>query len=167
MHDFRPIFYVIGRLVVVLSLSMGLPLLVDLIDGDPNWRAFALAAFLTMVSGAALTLLSRHGQAPGLSRQQAFLLTTLLWVVLPLWGALPFVIGAPGASYTDAFFEAMSGLTTTGATVFSDLDEAPRSMLLWRALLQWYGGVGIVVVAMVFLPTLKVGGMQFFRSESF
>ncbi|MEM0923425.1 MAG: TrkH family potassium uptake protein [Pseudomonadota bacterium] len=167
MYDFRPVGFVIGRLAAVLGLAMLAPMLLDLIEGDPNWRGFALAAFLTCVSGLALSILTRRAVQTGLSRQQAFMLTTLLWVALPVWGALPFVFGAPGASYTDAFFEAMSGLTTTGASVFSDLDEAPRSMLLWRALLQWFGGVGIVVVAMVFLPTLKIGGMQFFRSESF
>jgi trk system potassium uptake protein TrkH len=102
-----------------------------------------------------------------LTRQQAFLLTVLLWVILPLFGALPFVFGAPGADFTDAYFEAMSGLTTTGATVFTGLDDAPRGMLLWRALLQWYGGLGIVIVAIVFLPAMRIGGMQFFRSEGF
>ena len=167
MYDLRPVGFVIGRLAAILGMAMMVPMLVDMIEGDPNWQAFALSAFLTLVSGLALTMLTRRTSQDGLSRQQAFLLTTLLWVALPVWGALPFVFGAPGASYTDAFFEAMSGLTTTGASVFTDLDQAPRSMLLWRALLQWFGGVGIVVVAMVFLPTLKIGGMQFFRSESF
>jgi trk system potassium uptake protein TrkH len=107
------------------------------------------------------------GARRGLSRQQAFLLTVLIWVVGPLFGALPFVFGAPSASYTDAFFEAMSGLTTTGASVFTGLDEMPRGMLLWRAMMQWYGGLGIVIVAMVFLPAMKIGGMQFFQSEAF
>jgi len=146
---------------------MVVPLALDLSDGDDNWRGFAFAAFVTLVSGVALALLSASDEDRGLSRQQAFLLTVLVWVALPVWGALPFYLGAPRASFTDAIFEAMSGLTTTGATVFTGLDEAPRGMLLWRALLQWYGGVGIVVVAMVFLPVLKVGGMQFFRSEAF
>ncbi|MEM7509180.1 MAG: TrkH family potassium uptake protein [Pseudomonadota bacterium] len=167
MYDFRPVGFVIGRLAAILGLTMLIPMLVDLMDGHQNWRAFALASFLTVVSGTAMSILTARRKREGLSRPQAFLLTTLLWVALPIWGALPFVFGAPQATYTDAFFEAMSGLTTTGATVFFNLDEAPRSVLLWRALLQWYGGVGIVVVAMVFLPTLKIGGMQFFRSESF
>ncbi|MEM6943772.1 MAG: TrkH family potassium uptake protein, partial [Pseudomonadota bacterium] len=96
-----------------------------------------------------------------------FLLTTLVWAVLPLFGGLPFMLAAPGASFTDAYFEAMSGLTTTGSTVFSGLDEAPQGMLLWRGMMQWFGGVGILVVAIVFLPALRIGGMQFFRSESF
>ncbi|MEM9046667.1 MAG: TrkH family potassium uptake protein [Pseudomonadota bacterium] len=167
MYDFRPVGFVIGRLTQVLGFSMLVPMLFDFWSGHENWRAFLMASFLTVLSGLALSITNRKHGAGGLTRQQAFLLTTILWIALPVWGALPFVLGAPGASYTDAFFEAMSGLTTTGATVFTDLDLAPRSMLLWRAMLQWFGGVGIVVVAMVFLPTLKIGGMQFFRSESF
>ncbi|MEM7669128.1 MAG: TrkH family potassium uptake protein [Pseudomonadota bacterium] len=167
MYDFRPVGFVIGRLAVLLGLSMIAPMIIDLLEAQQNWRAFALASFLTIVSGSALAIINRRTDTTGLSRQQAFMLTVIVWIALPLWGGLPFMLGAPYAGFTDAFFEAMSGLTTTGATVFINLDTAPKSMLLWRALLQWYGGVGIVVVAMVFLPTLKVGGMQFFRSESF
>ncbi|MBY8977798.1 TrkH family potassium uptake protein [Rhodobacteraceae bacterium NNCM2] len=167
MIDFRPVGFVIGRLVFFLGLSMLVPMLVDLFEGDANWRAFGLSGFLTMLSGAALSIMTRRSNTGGLSRPQAFLLTTLVWVALPLWGSIPFMLGAPFSSFADAYFEGMSGFTTTGATVFEGLDEAPKSMLLWRALLQWYGGVGIVVVAMVFLPTLKIGGMQFFQSESF
>ncbi|NIP76245.1 MAG: potassium transporter TrkH, partial [Xanthomonadales bacterium] len=144
--------FVIGRLVIVLGASMMVPFLLDLADQNGNAGGFVLAAFLTLTAGLALTLSTRTGDTHGLTRPQAFLLTVIVWVILPIFGALPFVFGAPAASYTDAYFEAMSGLTTTGATVFSGLDEAPRGMLLWRALLQWFGGVGIVIVAIVFLP---------------
>ena len=167
MYDFRPVGYVIGRLIVVLGASMLAPLLLDMADDNGNADGFVLAAFLTLAAGLAMTLITRQSEAHGLTRPQAFLLTVLVWVVLPVFGALPFVFGAPTAGYTDAYFEAMSGLTTTGATVFEGLDDAPRGMLLWRALLQWFGGVGIVIVAIVFLPMMRVGGMQFFRSESF
>lgn len=167
MYDFRPVGQVIGRLVIVLGISMLAPLLLDLADADGNAGGFGLAAFLTLAAGLALNLINRVPEMRGLTRPQAFLLTVLIWLVLPVFGALPFVFGAPGASYTDAFFEAMSGMTTTGSTVFSGLDAAPRGMLLWRALLQWYGGLGIVIVAIVFLPAMRVGGMQFFRTEAF
>ena len=167
MFDFRPVGQVIGRLVLVLGISMAAPMLLDLSDGNGNAPGFALAAFLTLAAGLALLFINRQPDVRGLTRPQAFLLTVLIWVVLPVFGALPFVFGAPAASYTDGFFEAMSGMTTTGATVFSGLDQAPRGMLLWRALLQWYGGLGIVVVAIVFLPAMRVGGMQFFRTEAF
>jgi hypothetical protein len=113
-----------------------------------------------------------NGVTAGLSIQQTFLLTTGVWLVLPIFGALPFVFGAieadgSGARFVDAFFEAMSGLTTTGSTVFTGLDGLPVGINLWRGLLQWFGGIGIIVVAMVFLPELRVGGMQIFRSEAF
>jgi len=167
VYDPRPVVSIIGRLTVALGLSMLLPAVIDHADGSQNWRGMLLAAFLTVSGGMGLAVLGWQPGVRGLSRQQAFLLTVLIWWVLPLFGALPFMTGAPGAGFTDAFFEAMSGLTTTGATAFTGLDDAPRGMLLWRALMQWYGGLGIVVVAMVFLPALKVGGMQFFRSEAF
>jgi trk system potassium uptake protein len=95
------------------------------------------------------------------------MLATGIWIVFPFFGAIPFMLGAPRASFTDGFFEAMSALTTTGSTVFVGLDAMPPGVLLWRGMLQWFGGLGIVVVAMVFLPALKVGGMQLFRSEAF
>ncbi len=167
MFDFRPVSLIIGRLVLVLGISMLAPMLLDLGDGNGNASGFALAAFLTLAGGLALLFINRQPEVRGLTRPQAFLLTVLIWVVLPVFGALPFVFGAPAASYTDAFFEAMSGMTTTGSTVFAGLDTAPRGMLLWRALLQWYGGLGIVIVAIVFLPAMRVGGMQFFRTEAF
>jgi trk system potassium uptake protein TrkH len=165
MYDFRPVGHIIGRLIVVLGASMAPPLLLDLYDG--NGTGFLMALFVTIAAGLATTIATAQRGSGGLTRPQAFLLTVILWVVLPVFGALPFLFGAPGADFTDAYFEAMSGLTTTGATVFAGLDEAPRGMLLWRALLQWYGGLGIVIVAIVFLPAMRIGGMQFFRSEGF
>ena len=167
MTFFQPVGHVIGRLSFALGIAMLLPAAVEYADGRDHWSAFLLSAAMTMTGGAALAVLCTTPGTSGLNRHQAVLLTVLVWVVLPIFGALPFVFGPPNVGYTDAFFEAMSGLTTTGATVFTALDEAPRGMLLWRAMLQWFGGVGIVVVAMVFLPVLKIGGMQFFRTESF
>ncbi len=165
-HGFQPVGDIIGRLSVVFGASMLVPALLDLADGHRNWHGLVIAALLTVAAGAALAI-ANVGARQGLSRQQAFLLTVLIWVVGPLFGALPFVFGAPFAGYTDAFFEAMSGVTTTGATVFTELEQKPRGMLLWRAMMQWYGGLGIVIVAMVFLPAMKIGGMQFFQSEAF
>lgn len=167
-HRFEPVGDIIGRLGVVFGASMLLPAALDYLDGSANWYGMLIAAFLTVAAGAALAQANVGArQGHGLSRQQAFMLTTLIWAVGPLFGALPFVLGAPSASYTDAFFEAMSALTTTGASVFLDLEDQPRGMLLWRAMMQWYGGLGIVIVAMVFLPAMKIGGMQFFQSEAF
>jgi trk system potassium uptake protein TrkH len=167
MIDLRPVGYIIGLLVGVLGLTMLVPFAVDFAYGNPDAGNFALSAMITVVAGALMALATANASLKALTLQQTFLLTTLSWLVLPIFGALPFWLGEPNATYTDAFFEAMSGLTTTGSTVFTQLHTLPEGTLLWRGLMQWFGGVGIIVVAMAFLPTLKVGGMQIFRSEGF
>ncbi|MEM7723546.1 MAG: TrkH family potassium uptake protein [Pseudomonadota bacterium] len=167
MFDLRPVGYVLGLLVLVLGVTMCIPMAADLVAGNGHGGAFAEAAAVTVMIGLLTTLACANVKTTGLSIQQTFILTTGVWLVLPIFGAIPFVIGATDARFVDAFFEAMSGLTTTGSTVFTGLDTLPEGILLWRALLQWFGGVGIIVVAMVFLPELRVGGMQIFRSEGF
>ena len=167
MFDLRPVGYVIGLLVAVLGIAMLVPLLVDLAEGQGHWRVFMQAGLITTLSGSMIALACANGVKEGLSIQQTFLLTTFVWVTLPLFGALPFMLGGTESTFTNAFFEAMSGLTTTGATVLSGLEELPKGLLIWRGILQWLGGIGIIVVAMVFLPELRVGGMQIFKSEAF
>lgn len=167
MLDLRPVIYVIGLLVAVLGATMLIPVVIDLADNNPDWKVFLQSAFVTMLIGGSMALSTANGVGKGLTIQKTFLLTTGVWVALPIFGAIPFVLGDIHVRPVDAFFEAMSGLTTTGATVLSGLDDMPRGLLFWRALLQWYGGIGIIVVAMVFLPELRVGGMQIFRSEAF
>jgi trk system potassium uptake protein TrkH len=167
MFDLRPVGYVIGLLVAVLGMAMILPMMIDLAEGRGHWPVFLQSALFTLLSGGLISLACANGVKEGLSIQQTFILTTGVWVALPLFGALPFLIGATEARFVDAFFEAMSGLTTTGSTVFNGLEEMPKGLLLWRGILQWLGGIGIIVVAMVFLPELRVGGMQIFRSEGF
>ncbi|MEL6889576.1 MAG: TrkH family potassium uptake protein [Pseudomonadota bacterium] len=165
--DLRPVGYVIGLLVAVLGAAMVLPMLVDLAEGREHWYVFAESALITLVIGSVLSLSCANSVREGLTIQQTFLLTTGVWLALPVFGALPFWFGATEARYVDAFFEAMSGLTTTGSTVLSGLEALPKGLLLWRGILQWLGGIGIIVVAMVFLPELRVGGMQIFRTEAF
>ncbi|MGH1577444.1 TrkH family potassium uptake protein [Planktotalea sp.] len=167
MLDLRPVGYVIGLLVMMLGFAMLLPLLVDLAEARGHWPAFLQSALLTGLVGGMIALACSNGVKQGLTIQQTFLLTTGVWLTLPVFGALPFVFGATELRFVDAFFEAMSGLTTTGSTVISGLDTLPKGLLLWRGLMQWIGGVGIIVVAMVFLPELRVGGMQIFRAEGF
>ncbi|MCV2894607.1 TrkH family potassium uptake protein [Lentibacter sp. XHP0401] len=167
MFDLRPVGYVIGLLVTALGLTMLAPMTIDLIDGRGHWTAFAESAVITALIGGLVALACQNGVKEGLNIQQTFLLTTSVWVALPIFGALPLIIGASELSTIDAVFEAMSGLTTTGATVMTGLDDLPRGILLWRSILQWLGGIGIIVVAMVFLPELRVGGMQIFRAEAF
>ena len=152
---------------MALGLAMILPLLVDMAEARGHWPVFAESAILTILVGGLVALACRNGVREGLTIQQTFLLTTGVWVILPVFGALPFIFGETDARFVDAFFEAMSGLTTTGSTVLSDLETLPKGLLLWRGLMQWLGGVGIIVVAMVFLPELRVGGMQIFRTEGF
>ena len=167
MLDIRPVGYVVVLLVAVLGLAMIIPILVDLAEGRGQWWVFVESALITTLGGGMIALASANGVREGLTIQQTFMLTTGVWLMLPLFGALPFVLGATDASVTDAMFEAMSGLTTTGATVLTGLEDLPKGLLIWRGILQWLGGIGIVVVAMVFLPELRVGGMQIFKSESF
>lgn len=146
---------------------MVFPLLVDLLDGRGEWHVFLESSVFSILVGGLLALSCANGVKEGLSIRQTFLLTTTVWLALPLFGAIPLMLGATELRFVDAFFEAMSGLTTTGSTVISGLDDLPRGLLLWRGILQWVGGIGIIVVAMVFLPELRVGGMQIFKSESF
>lgn len=167
MFDLRPVVYVIGLLVAVLGATMLIPMGIDMIYGSSDWEVFLQSAVITMLVGGSMSLATANGVGKGLSIQQTFLLTTGVWVALPIFGALPFALSEIDARPVDAFFEAMSGLTTTGSTVLSGLDELPKGLLFWRGLLQWFGGIGIIVVAMVFLPELRVGGMQIFRSEGF
>ena len=165
MLDLRPVFFVIGILLTTLALAMVLPAVADAAVGNPDWRVFLASAGLTLFIGGALMLTMRTDDM-ALTIRQAFLLTTLAWVSITVFGSLPFVFAELDMSYTDAFFEAMSGVTTTGSTVIIGLDHAPPGILLWRALLQWLGGVGIIVMAVAVLPMLQVGGMQIFRMES-
>ncbi|MEQ6202644.1 TrkH family potassium uptake protein [Sulfitobacter sp. HNIBRBA2951] len=165
--DVRPIGYVIGLLVAVLGAAMLIPLMVDLAEGRGHWPVFLQSGIITVLAGTVIALACASGVREGLTIQQTFLLTSSVWVALPLFGAIPFVLGETDARTVDAVFEAMSGLTTTGSTVLVGLDDLPKGLLIWRAILQWLGGIGIIVVAMVFLPELRVGGMQIFKSESF
>lgn len=167
MIDIRPVTYVIGLLTAAMGMFMVFPMALDFALGDPHWLAFCESAIICVVFGGAMALASAESSAAGLSLQQVFLLTTGVWIVLPAAGSLPLILGEPGLHPVDALFEAISGITTTGTTVIEGLDSLPRGTNLWRGILQWLGGLGIVIVAMLFLPVMKVGGMQYFRSESF
>ncbi len=165
MIDLRPISLALGALISLLGIGMLVPAIADALMGNVDWQTFVIAAGLTITVGVNLVLANR-GTANLLNLRQAFLLTTLAWIVLPAFAALPLAFSELNLSFTDAFFEAMSGLTTTGSTVILGLDTAPPGILLWRAILQWFGGIGIVVMAIAVLPMLQVGGMQLFQMES-
>ncbi|MFV3073986.1 TrkH family potassium uptake protein [Niveispirillum fermenti] len=163
--DVRPIFYVIGALLSVIALAMVAPLTADLAAGHDDWRVFAVSSALTLFFGVLLMLMNRSGRI-ALSLRQTFILTSVAWIIVCAFAALPFVFTEQGLSYTNAYFEAMSGLTTTGASAYSSVQTLPPGVLLWRSLLVWLGGIGIVGMGIVILPFLRVGGMQLFRSES-
>lgn len=165
MIELRPILLVVGVLLATLGCAMMIPALYDLAVGNDDWRIFSFSATITLFVGVGLAFANR-GRTESFTVRQAFLLTNLAWLALTAFAALPFAWSQLGVSYTDAFFEAMSGITTTGSTVLSGLDQMPPGILLWRALLQWIGGLGIIVMAISILPILQVGGMQLFRVEA-
>ncbi|WP_245183723.1 TrkH family potassium uptake protein [Haematospirillum sp. H1815] len=161
----RPVLFVVGAFLTILGVAMLVPAAVDLAGGDPDWVSFFVSGALTVLVGLLLTF-ANFDRNITLSRHQAFLLTVLSWLGVTAFSAMPFHLSRFRMSYTDAFFEAISGLTTTGATVITGLDLAPPGILLWRSLLHWLGGIGIVVMAISLLPFLRVGGMQLFKMES-
>jgi trk system potassium uptake protein TrkH len=163
--EFATVMFVIGWLLLLLGASMLIPAIADFGSGSENWQAFTGSSAFTIFIGVLLVLGLRRPDVE-LQFRGVFLLTSLSWVVLCAFAALPLHLGHLELDLTDAVFEAMSGLTTTGSTVIVGLDNAPKGALLWRAMLQFLGGAGIIVMAMVLLPFLRVGGMQLFRSES-
>ncbi|MGI9282823.1 MAG: TrkH family potassium uptake protein [Endozoicomonas sp.] len=160
----RPVLFVIGLFLMVLSVLMLLPALYDLLTGADGVYSFALSALITLVIGLPLFYFCRL-PVFSLKPRQIFLLTNSSWFTLSAFAALPLYLELD-ISYTDAFFETMSGITTTGSTVLSGLDHMNTGVLLWRSLLQWLGGIGFIVLAVAVLPFLKVGGMRLFQSES-
>jgi trk/ktr system potassium uptake protein len=166
MPDFRAVLFIIGFLLLALAAAMLLPAAIDVLASDPDWKAFAASALATGVAGAALVLGFRQAEPPQLRAREGFLLVTASWIVMAGFATLPLMLTRAGLTFTDAYFESMSGLTTTGATVMPNLDGRPMGVLLWRALLHWIGGIGIIVIAVTVLPVLRIGGMQLFRMES-
>jgi len=166
MIELRPVIFVIGILLTVLAVAMTIPAAVDIAVGHPDWQVFSVAAFVTLFVGVSMMLTTRASLG-SFSVRQAFVMTNLAWFVIAVFGALPFQFSELELDPVDAFFESMSGVTTTGSTVIIGLDFAPPGILLWRAILQWLGGIGIIVMAVAILPVLQIGGMQMFRVEAF
>lgn len=165
MPDLRSVVFVIGLMSLALGVLMFVPMGVDLLYGDESWQAFAISGLIVTLIGGALAT-ATYDPVPDIRARGAFVLTVFSWIVLSVLAAIPFVLDPIRLDLTDAFFESVSGITTTGATVLTGLDEMPKGILLWRAMLQWIGGIGIIVTAMAILPMLGVGGMQLFRLES-
>jgi len=151
--------------VVAFALAMLAPLGVSLYLGDGALRAYHIAVLATAISGVTGYLATR-GRPKELQPRDGFLFVFLVWTVLPAFGALPLLAHVPQMSFTDAYFESMSGLTATGATLLSGLDALPPSINFWRCLLQWLGGMGVIVLAVAVLPLLGVGGRQLLKAET-
>ena len=164
--DLRHHIFVLGALINLVAGAMLIPFLFDLAMGTQAWWVFLLSAAIAGFLGTLLMIASRE-RIPILNLRQALLLTVLVWVTVAGVGTIPFLLAPLELSPASAFFESMSGITTTGSTVLVGLDQIQSGILLWRAMLQWLGGVGIVVMALSVLPALQVGGMQLFRTEAF
>ena len=164
MHRLTPVLHVLGLVILIFSFSMLAPLLTALFAHDAAQFAFDESFVVTLIAGFALWLGGRRWRRE-LKVRDGFLLVLLVWTGLPAFATLPFMVYAPGMSFTDAYFETLSAMTTTGATVMSGLDTLPPSLNLWRHLLQWLGGMGIIVLAVAILPLLGVGGRQLLKAE--
>ena len=159
----KTVFFMVGILLVVLGFAMLAPYSMQLLYQEDS-HSFVASSFVTIFIGI-LFILANLDTEYKLNLRQTFLFSTLAWLMVALFGSLPFILSPKEFSFSEAFFESMSGITTTGATIITDLDKSPKSILLWRAIMQWLGGIGIVVMAITILPLLKVGGMQLFKME--
>ena len=164
MNNNKTVFFAIGVLLITLGTFMLIPFFVQFIYDERN-STFLSSASITIFIGILLVLTNLE-ENKKLNLQQAFLLTTLSWLSIAIFGSIPFLLSNLNLSVVDAFFESMSGITTTGSTIITNLDNAPKGILIWRAILQWLGGIGVIVMAITVLPLLNVGGMQLFRMES-
>ena len=161
MSNYKTVFFIIGILQIILGIFMAIPILLQLVLGEID-SSFITSSVITLVFGI-LFVLSNLDYNKKINLQQAFLLTTLSWLTVAIFGALPFYFSNLNLSFTDSFFESMSGLTTTGSTIITNLEITPKSILLWRALLQWLGGIGIILMAITLMPIMNIGGMLLFK----
>lgn len=165
MSQILPVVHVLSKVLMIYACAFLLPLAISLGLADGAHRAFDVAIAATLVSGFALWLLSlRHRRE--LHTRDGFLLVVMVWTIMPLYSTIPLLVQLPGLSFTDAYFEAVSGLTATGATVLSGLDALPPSINVWRTQMHWIGGMGVIVLVVAVLPLLGVGGRQMFKAET-
>ena len=164
MSNYKTVFFTLGILQIILGISMVFPIITQIIFDELD-SSFIGASLITIIFGT-LFFLSNLDHDKKLSLQNAFLLTALSWLSIAVFSSLPFIFSNLNLSITDSFFESMSGITTTGSTIITDLNSSPKAILLWRALLQWLGGIGIIVMAITLMPIMNVGGMQLFKVSS-
>ena len=164
MSNYKTVFFTLGILQIILGIFMFIPIIAQFFYQEIDSSFFG-ASIVTIIFGV-LFFLSNLDHKNELNLQQAFLLTALSWLSVAIFGSLPFFFSNLDFSFTNAFFESMSGITTTGSTVIVNLENMPKSILLWRAILQWLGGIGIIIMAITLMPIMNVGGMQLFKISS-
>ncbi len=161
MSNYKTVFFTLGILQIILGIFMLIPIFAQFFFKEIDSSFFG-ASIITVIFGT-LFFLSNLDHDKKLNLQQAFLLTALSWLSIAIFGSLPLIFCEVNFSFTNAFFESMSGITTTGSTIIPNLEEMPKAILLWRAILQWLGGIGIIVMAITLMPIMNVGGMQLFK----
>ena len=164
MH-WRHVFKVVGVLTIALAGTMIIPLLVGVFYQDRSVMPIGIALAATLAGGAALFLAGRRDRTDFVSQREGMAIVALGWTVAGFFGALPFYFEGECSTFVDAFFESVSGFTTTGASVLTDIEAVSRGLLMWRSLIQWLGGMGIIVLGIAILPFLGVGGMQLYKAE--
>jgi len=164
MFNIKPIALVGGTVVCAVGFLLFIPLITELIYQTESWQSYAVPILLYLIVGGSLVITNRNVELK-ISIKEAFIITVLSWILLAILCSVPFIYTQLQLSVVDAIFESMSGITTTGATILTNLDNLPKGILIWRALLQWIGGIGIVVIALIILPFLQIGGMQLFHLE--
>lgn len=163
--NFKPVFNLVGIILIILSIFMLIPIGVAIINSSTDLVALIISFSLTLFSGSVMLALTKRQRYEDIMHRESFMTVTLSWVLVTFFGSLPYIFTGSVDSFTDAFFESMSGFTTTGATIFSDIESLPAGVLFWRCMTQWIGGMGIIVFALAVLPIIGTGGMQLFKAE--
>lgn len=164
MFNIKPIALVGGTIVCAVGFLLFIPLIVELIYQTNSWQAYTVPILLYLIVGGSLVITNKSSELK-VSIKEAYVITILSWVLFAILSAVPFIYTEVNLNVIDALFESMSGITTTGATILNNLDNLPKGILIWRSLLQWLGGIGIIIIALIILPFLRIGGMQLFHLE--
>ena len=164
MFNLKPISLVCGTVICAVGFLLFIPLITEIVYKTENWQSYTVPILLYLIVGGSLVITNRNVEI-NISLKEAFIMTISSWLLLAVLCAVPFIYTESNLNIVDALFESMSGITTTGATIINDVESLPKGILIWRALLQWLGGIGIVVIALFILPFLRIGGMQLFHLE--
>jgi len=164
MINTRVVIYILGRLILIEAIFMALSIPVTLVYGDSDALMLAVATMITFIGASGLVLFSRKPDR-NFGKREGFLVVTLSWIIFSMFGSLPFILTGSIPNFTNAFFETISGFTTTGASILNDIESLSHGVLFWRSMTQWLGGMGIIVLSLAVLPVLGIGGIQLFVAE--